>query len=109
MEIIGSVFFYAMIFVVAAIVIGILGCIVMTIAASRGVTLRMKRARRRIEEILPGTDCGKCGYGTCREYAQAAVSGTEEYRKCESCSDGFNSRISFMWAKPKEEKDETED
>ena len=109
MEIISSVLFYAMIFVVAAIVIGILGCVVMTIAASHGVTSRMKRTRKRIEEILPGTDCGKCGFVTCREYAEAAVSGTEIYRKCECCSDGFNSRISFMWAKPKEEKDETED
>ena len=35
----------------------------------------------RAEEILPGANCGGCGYVGCREYAEA-VAGGEEVTKC---------------------------
>lgn len=108
MEILSYVFSSAMIYVVAALVIGFLGCIAMTVAASFGASSRMKKTKKRIMEILPGRNCGNCGYDTCEEYAEAAISGTEEYRKCDLCTSGFNSRISFMWAMPQEKKNEAE-
>lgn len=36
----------------------------------------------QIAEALPGINCGACGYGGCKAYAEALVSGGEEIGKC---------------------------
>jgi len=35
-----------------------------------------------VAELLPGANCGACGYAGCRAFAEAAVSGTVEPAKC---------------------------
>jgi Na+-translocating ferredoxin:NAD+ oxidoreductase RNF subunit RnfB len=37
----------------------------------------------KIEEILPGSNCGACGYKNCREYASAIYRKSEEKDLCE--------------------------
>ncbi len=36
----------------------------------------------KVEEILPGVNCGACGYSGCRVYAQAVVEGKAEANLC---------------------------
>ncbi|RDU96483.1 electron transport complex subunit RsxB [Trinickia dinghuensis] len=36
----------------------------------------------RIEDLLPQTQCTKCGYAGCRPYAEAVASGEAEYNQC---------------------------
>lgn len=92
--------------VVSAFLIGIIAIVAISIAASGRITMKLRITKGEILDLLPNMDCGQCGYCTCIEYADAAVSGEEAYRKCDNCSDGFNSRISLMWARPKEDMDE---
>lgn len=36
----------------------------------------------RIDDLLPQTQCGKCGYAACRPYAQAIALGTADINQC---------------------------
>ncbi len=36
----------------------------------------------RIDDLLPQTQCGKCGYNGCRPYAQAIAAGEAEINQC---------------------------
>nr|WP_104076646.1 MULTISPECIES: electron transport complex subunit RsxB [Mycetohabitans] len=36
----------------------------------------------RIDDLLPQTQCTKCGYSGCRPYAQAVADGTASYNQC---------------------------
>ena len=36
----------------------------------------------RIEDLLPQTQCTKCGYPACRPYAEAVADGTANYNQC---------------------------
>ena len=36
----------------------------------------------RIEDLLPQTQCTKCGYAACRPYAEALAVGTANYNQC---------------------------
>jgi electron transport complex protein RnfB len=36
----------------------------------------------QIENLLPQTQCGKCGYPACRPYAEAIADGSADYNQC---------------------------
>lgn len=36
----------------------------------------------RIDDLLPQTQCGQCGFGGCRPYAEALAAGTTELNRC---------------------------
>jgi len=36
----------------------------------------------RIEDVLPQTQCTKCGYPACRPYAEAIANGTAAHNQC---------------------------
>ena len=36
----------------------------------------------RLEDLLPQTQCTKCGYPACRPYAEAMASGEASYNQC---------------------------
>lgn len=36
----------------------------------------------RIDALLPQTQCTKCGYPACRDYAEAVAAGTANYNQC---------------------------
>ncbi len=51
----------------------------------------------KINEILPGANCGGCGFSGCQAYAEALVSGDElNTALCSSCSDEDSSRIASV-------------
>ena len=37
---------------------------------------------KQISALLPGLDCGKCGYLSCRDYAYSILDSTERIDKC---------------------------
>jgi electron transport complex protein RnfB len=56
-------------------------------ATSRGkphveIVTDSKTLADRIEDLLPQTQCTKCGYDGCRPYAEAIAQGTANYNQC---------------------------
>ncbi len=41
----------------------------------------------KVNDLLPQTQCGQCGYPGCRPYAEAIVAGTAEINQCPPGSD----------------------
>ncbi|MBR2281050.1 MAG: hypothetical protein IJ863_00345 [Spirochaetales bacterium] len=101
MEVIGTLTFYAVVFIVFIAFMGVVVCAVMAFMASRQIKRDAEETRRRILSVLPGEDCGMCGFGCCKGYAVSAVKGTEDFRQCPKVSEGLNRRLSLMWIRPK--------
>ena len=90
---------YGLIFVGAIVVFAFILCLFVFFYAAGRAKREKKATRNNILSMLPQKDCGECGFGTCADYADVAVSGTCDYVKCQNCSDGMNARISFLWTK----------
>jgi len=46
------------------------------------ITKNTNSLQKKIIEILPGYNCGSCGYNSCYEYAQALINNNEKIDKC---------------------------
>ena len=44
--------------------------------------LNKKDLKSEIEDILPGYNCGACGYGSCYGMTEAITNDFEAYKKC---------------------------
>ena len=42
----------------------------------------MSRTADEVDALLPQTQCGKCGYGGCRPYAEALAEGSSALNRC---------------------------
>lgn len=54
----------------------------------------------RIEDLLPQTQCTKCGYAGCRPYAEAVASGEAGYNQCPPGGAEGIARIASLLGKP---------
>jgi Na+-translocating ferredoxin:NAD+ oxidoreductase subunit B len=54
----------------------------------------------QIEDLLPQTQCTKCGYPACRPYAEAIADGTAGYNQCPPGGAEGISRLSRLLGKP---------
>ena len=54
----------------------------------------------RIEDVLPQTQCTKCGYPACRPYAEAIASGSASYNQCPPGGAEGVARIASLLGKP---------
>jgi len=54
----------------------------------------------RIEDLLPQTQCTKCGYPACRAYAEAIASGTAGYNQCPPGGAEGVARLAGLLGKP---------
>ncbi|KAG0164264.1 hypothetical protein DFQ28_010411 [Apophysomyces sp. BC1034] len=54
----------------------------------------------RIEDLLPQTQCTKCGYNGCRPYAQAVADGTAGYNQCPPGGSEGVARLASLLGKP---------
>src|ERR1700682_1864293 len=82
--------------------------------ASRGRALHAQRAPRpdvvtvtdsktladRIEDLLPQTQCTKCGYTGCRPYAEAIAHGEDGYNQCPPGGAQGAERLAKLLGKP---------
>lgn len=54
----------------------------------------------RIEDLLPQTQCTKCGYDGCRPYAEAVAAGTANYNQCPPGGVEGVARLAQLLGKP---------
>ncbi|HYD61837.1 MAG TPA: electron transport complex subunit RsxB [Noviherbaspirillum sp.] len=54
----------------------------------------------RIEDLLPQTQCTKCGYPACRPYAEAVADGTANYNQCPPGGAEGITRLATLLGKP---------
>ncbi|NDC07756.1 MAG: electron transport complex subunit RsxB [Oxalobacteraceae bacterium] len=54
----------------------------------------------RIEDLLPQTQCTKCGYPACRPYAEAIADGSAAYNQCPPGGAEGVARIAALLGKP---------
>jgi electron transport complex protein RnfB len=54
----------------------------------------------RIEDLLPQTQCTKCGYAACRPYAEAVALGTANYNQCPPGGAEGIARLAALLGKP---------
>ena len=54
----------------------------------------------RIEDLLPQTQCTKCGYAACRPYAEAVAVGTANYNQCPPGGHEGVARLAAVLGKP---------
>ncbi len=54
----------------------------------------------RIEDLLPQTQCTKCGYPACRPYAEAIADGSANYNQCPPGGADGVARIAALLGKP---------
>jgi electron transport complex protein RnfB len=54
----------------------------------------------RIEDLLPQTQCTKCGYPACRPYAEAIATGSASYNQCPPGGAEGVARIAELLGKP---------
>ena len=54
----------------------------------------------RVEDLLPQTQCTKCGYAACRPYAEAVAVGTADYNQCPPGGAEGVARLAALLGKP---------
>ena len=54
----------------------------------------------RIEDLLPQTQCTKCGYPSCRSYAEAIAHGSASYNQCPPGGAEGVARLATLLGKP---------
>ena len=54
----------------------------------------------RIEDLLPQTQCTKCGYPACRPYAEAIAEGSADYNQCPPGGVDGVARLAALLGKP---------
>ncbi|WP_460902587.1 electron transport complex subunit RsxB [Paraburkholderia jirisanensis] len=59
-----------------------------------------KTLAERIEDLLPQTQCTKCGYDGCRPYAEAIAHGTANYNQCPPGGVEGVARVAALLGKP---------
>nr|WP_241016495.1 electron transport complex subunit RsxB [Paraburkholderia sp. Ac-20336] len=60
----------------------------------------VKTLADRIEDLLPQTQCTKCGYPACRPYAEAVASGAAHYNQCPPGGAEGIARLAALLGKP---------
>ena len=61
--------------------IGLVAAVLLYVAAKKFYVYEDPRIAQ-VEELLPGANCGSCGYNTCREKAIAIYQGKAEIAMC---------------------------
>jgi electron transport complex protein RnfB len=70
--------------IAATMTIGTLVAIIAITLSIAAIRLRPGRndALEQINDLLPQTQCGQCGFPGCRPYAEAVAAGTAEINQC---------------------------
>ena len=63
-------------------------------------TTATKSLADQIEDLLPQTQCTKCGYPACRPYAESVAEGTAGYNQCPPGGAEGVARIASLLGKP---------
>ncbi|MDR0862264.1 MAG: RnfABCDGE type electron transport complex subunit B [Oscillospiraceae bacterium] len=77
----------------AVTVIGLLCAVILSIA-SKVMTIAVDEREAQIREVLPGANCGACGFAGCDGYAAALVGGDTKTNLCVPGGDAVSLEIS---------------
>jgi Na+-translocating ferredoxin:NAD+ oxidoreductase subunit B len=72
----------------------------LTLSVSTVLPSVKKSLADKIEDLLPQTQCTKCGYPACRPYAEAIANGTANYNQCPPGGIEGIARLANLLAKP---------
>lgn len=88
---------------IATLVFGLIGLAFSLLLAFLNRKLRIPENPKvkKILDMLPGLNCGACGFSSCRTYAQAVAEDSEKYQSCRPAGDGANQKISELLGKKK--------
>jgi RnfABCDGE-type electron transport complex B subunit len=83
------------IIVFSVIILGAIGLFFSLVLAYLSSKLRVKQDPRvaKVIDLLPGLNCGACGYSGCAAYAQAVVNKPGAFKKCLAAEDDANKNI----------------
>ena len=83
----------------ALLVIGLLALVFGLVLGFAAVMFKVESDPlvKQIDEILPQTQCGQCGYPGCKPYAQAIADG-DEINKCPPGGDITIKNWQNLWA-----------
>lgn len=62
-------------------------------ASDRHMNKMLKKYTNTITALMPGKNCGKCGYGCCKECATAIVHNQESPNACKEGDDNLTEKI----------------
>lgn len=73
---------------IAVLVLGVTGALfgLLLAIASRAFAVKKDQRVDQILELLPGANCGGCGFAGCAAYADALVAGSAQVGACSACS-----------------------
>jgi electron transport complex protein RnfB len=69
------------------------------------VNVETRPSVKAIDRCLPQTQCTRCGYPRCRDYARAIVRGESDINRCPPGGDTTISRLSALLNKPRKPLD----
>ncbi|MGN1280319.1 MAG: RnfABCDGE type electron transport complex subunit B [Succinivibrio sp.] len=81
-------------FGILAIVLALTGILLSVIASA--TQKKSDSAEKRIEKLLPGINCGQCGYPGCSAYAQALAKGESAANLCRPAGADVAKQIASM-------------
>jgi Na+-translocating ferredoxin:NAD+ oxidoreductase RNF subunit RnfB len=79
--------------ILSVTVIGII-CAIILAVASKVMTIKVDERLPEIREILPGANCGACGYPGCDGYAAALLTGAIKTNLCIPGGDAVSQKLS---------------
>ncbi len=84
--------------VIATIAFGLIGLFFSLLLAFLNQKLKVSEDPRvkKVLAMLPGLNCGACGFSSCRAYAQAAVERPQIFQGCRPVDDKDNKKISEL-------------
>ena len=101
--------------VVGVVLFGAVLGLVVTRIALRHARKTMDRYIKKLTELTPGANCGKCGYESCKEYAKAMVCSNVEANLCTYGDETVTENLTECLAEflklvePEEKKDDSEE
>lgn len=84
--------------ILAVVIVGIIGLLFGALLAYAAVVFKVEKDDRveRIEEELPGANCGACGFAGCSAYATAIVEGGAPVNMCSVGKDPVAKKIATI-------------
>ncbi|MGN0893363.1 MAG: RnfABCDGE type electron transport complex subunit B [Succinivibrio sp.] len=81
-------------FGILAIVLTVTGILLSVVASA--TQKKSDSSQKRIEKLLPGINCGQCGYPGCTAYAQALAKGEAQANMCRPAGSDVAKQIASM-------------